>query len=887
MADELKVELEISDDLASAKLSNFNRVLDATERKINDTGKSSAFAKNFGVQFDEIEKKAEKTRKALAEVTSQRIVGGNFDGVTQSLIRAQNESTKLRARLAEIKSAIETTPSGKTSLLKIMAEDARAVELELAKIERLQQRLETKHSDSKSGAKSNGSDFVPGLADSTGLPLGFAAAGAAIGYGVGKFSSDIVEAARIAEDSNRVLLATAKETGIAYDQLSAKAKKFGELTGQSTSAATSTFASITQFAQQAGRTNEIDKFTQSLADLAAARGISAEQLPDMLTQLKTGQDEVFDKLKGANPSKFYDEYARSIGKTAESLTDLEKSQVRFDVILKSGLIFSGEAEKRMIGLSGKLDTFSAKWDNFYARAGTASAPFWKAQLDNAIAFFDFVEGKQKKVLTLAEEIERQTKRAEEAAKQLREQEVSIREAKANPTANLKNSALANINILDNFFDPAERQKQIDAAIMAATEQAEAYKNSLTKAIQGARGDLSFLKILQKDFQANSFKFDLDTRFQISEQLKDAISNGVSKGFNKLLQNKEATVQSLKKGLADIFASPDLTKDARESLTQSFTERIKQAVDSGKAKVRDLEKTFLSISDNLASRAGANNPFVAIFAEGDKAIHSLRENTRGLSKDLISVFEQMEQKQQQIQLFNARLDSALTAFDLRESASSFRNDKPKDFGLVQKEFFDKVVKRASGLNDISGLSATEKREFYERNLLAGSFGFNQLTQDSVVSSLARDRKPAEENINLSLQERLQKQFDIIEKLRNTSQLAETGSAADKRIIALTSGVNPNELTTEQRIQAAAARERQADRTEKSEQEATRLRAETLEVQKKIALEITKLREVAEKDGLIGLQVLFKDAETGAARDLTPSPTSRDVAEAFGGTSVSPY
>jgi hypothetical protein len=298
--DSLKVDLEISDDLASAKLSNFNRVLDATERKINDTGKSSTFAKNFGVQFDEIERKAEKTRKALAEVTSQRIVGGNFDGVTQSLIRAQNESTKLRARLSEIKSAIETTPSSKTSLLKIMADDARAVEIELAKIERFQQRLQNRsNSPASTGGNSRGNDFASGAIGATGLPLGYAAAGAAIGYGVGKFSSDIVQAARIAEDSNRVLLATAKETGIAYDQLSAKAKNFGELTGQSTNAASFTFASITQFAQQAGRTNQIDKFTQSLADLAAARGISADKLPDLISQLKTGQDEVFDKLKGA------------------------------------------------------------------------------------------------------------------------------------------------------------------------------------------------------------------------------------------------------------------------------------------------------------------------------------------------------------------------------------------------------------------------------------------------------------------------------------------------------------------------------------------------------------------------------------------------------------
>jgi hypothetical protein len=775
-------------------------------------------------------------------------------------------------------------------------------------------------------------------------------AGAAIGgltVGVSKFidvSRAAIDVSIQSQRANRLLAASATEAGLAYADLYEKNRKFAELNSISNTAAASTTARIAQLAKSAGRPQDIDKISIAFSDLGAARGISPKDLETLIGTIQSGQDEGLNRLGLPDPSKIYAAYAKEIGKTVEQLSQMEKVQAAVNAVVEKSEIFKGAAQARMKSLEGSVESLNARWENLtttisndFARsyevhsfleltsklvknlsgdvdelqlklakgikptdkeiAEAAEANFFSQNASRIGAgFFQFMSGAARVADVFTDQssfgyfrpFKDSPQKFADASigltdeyQQLHREDFLRQKINAQilENANQKKAAEEQKKNLD---DVLKKQEEIEASLKRQTE--------LQRVLADPRATLSDLRTgrnnLRNDFFGkNSALFDTD-KLKLADDFDKAISSGVQKAFSRTLRSTDK-VSDLKRAVAEINSSFDLLPEAKEDLVFSFEQKIKSAVDSGKAKVKELEKTFLSVFDNLAARAGANNPFVAIFSEGDKAIQNLRLNTIGLSKDLVSVFEQMERKQQQIQLFNARLDAGLTAFDLRDSAANFRNINPKDNGLVQKEFFERVVKRASGLNDISGLSDTQKRDFYERNLLAGSFSFNQLTQDSVVSSLARDRRPAEENANLGLQERLQKQFDIIEKLRNTSNLAETGSAADKRIIALTSGVNPNELTTQQRIQAAAAREREADRTEKSEQLAARQRAETLEVQKKIASEITKLREVAEKDGLIGLQVLLKDAETGATRDLTPSPTAQDVVEAFGGALFNRY
>ena len=83
--DTLSVELEILDGAAEVRLSGFERKILNTVEKITRAGEKIDISKDFTVEFSKIEQRAEKTRRALADITSQRIVGGNFDGVTQSL----------------------------------------------------------------------------------------------------------------------------------------------------------------------------------------------------------------------------------------------------------------------------------------------------------------------------------------------------------------------------------------------------------------------------------------------------------------------------------------------------------------------------------------------------------------------------------------------------------------------------------------------------------------------------------------------------------------------------------------------------------------------------------------------------------------------------------
>ncbi len=102
---------------------------------------------------------------------------------------------------------------------------------------------------------------------------------------------------------------------------------------------------------------------------AGASGVAKDQIPDLIRQIASGQDEAFDKLFGVNPSFFYDQYAKSLGRTAASLSDLEKAQARLSAVIDGG-VKSGKAyEEYQQSSAGHYDKLTAKASDYYRALG--------------------------------------------------------------------------------------------------------------------------------------------------------------------------------------------------------------------------------------------------------------------------------------------------------------------------------------------------------------------------------------------------------------------------------------------------------------------------------------------------------------------------------------
>jgi hypothetical protein len=299
---------------------------------------------------------------------------------------------------------------------------------------------------------------------------------------------------------------------------------------------------------------------------------------------------------------------------------------------------------------------------------------------------------------------------------------------------------------------------------------------------------------------------------------------------------------------------------------------------------------------------------------------------------------MEAKANATKLFEARLDNRLNVFDLREQSSAFRNfrepqikiENPGEFfekfidaGLKQIEkangggkrfnasftpdgsgflgysqtennpytrFHSNIFTDAGGRKYTNGFSQSDARNdllnAYDRvSNKDGGFGgfsvrqrtFDDLSDFEKQSYLRSLQK--QDDSGLRLQDKLERQLKIIQG-RNVLN-GDEQSIADKRFIALTSGLNPNQLTDRLREEAAAAREREAVRSERGEQDAKAERAKQIELQQKVYEETKKLRELVEKEGLQGV-IRIIDESNGKADVKSRSvktPTPRDTQDAY--------
>lgn len=889
--DELGIDLEFNDSDANRKADAFFAKMEAIQKGINTFGKDSTFGKDLSKQLVDLERRATQTRRTFQDMVTIPVKGGALDGLSQSAVRLQKEAIIVQKRLADIRAVDQRGKSD--SFLKILSEDAETAGLQLARLERQIERVNRRRSaSSPASLPAGGSGVGEGLASGFGIPTSAAAGSAAIAAGIAVVGKASLDAATEAKNAQVLLQSTAKETGKEYDKLKAQALAFGDATALSNSKAEATFARLTNFANAAGRSDKLEEFRKRFADLAAAKGINAENLGLIATQLNNLTDEATDKILNANPSAFYDKFALSLHKTADALTDSEKRAAVFDEILKRGALFDGTAEHRVNSAAGAMDQFNRTFENAKTSIGGALIPL--VEFTNAAIKLITADPAKFTSQAVLDEVARnqqaaQAKRVDQAVADLREMDKKIADAQKAPLASLQNFALSRLNITTAFNDPVARQKAIDDAI----KEAQTFVGDLQKRLEKAlsRGDLAVIKFANAEFRRNINLFDADTRDQFIQNF----SSAYSEGFRKILADAKKTLPEIRKALKEITASPDLTGGDRERLIKDFQAVIAKSVADGKAKIAELGKATDALFAGLFATAGQNNPFVKVFTDADKAIENVRISTAALNKDLQAVALNLVRQQNSADLFNARLNAGLESFDLREQAAAFRTGRitPKDNGRVDQATMDRIIKAAIqnreqvagggtfardiGL-DFNKLTEDQRRDLFEQQSIRNLRGAGQ-NDRMIASFLARQRADIESGAvvdpNASIQQRLDKQLQIIENLRPGSDTER--QIADRRIISLTNSLRPDQLTDRQNAAAAQARENEAARIENAERKAAEERAYQSTVQKSIDTNIAKLVKIAETEGMAGTIRIINEADDRVKVSLGKRPTDRSTAE----------
>ncbi|HMO80264.1 MAG TPA: hypothetical protein PKD24_05695 [Pyrinomonadaceae bacterium] len=295
---------------------------------------------------------------------------------------------------------------------------------------------------------------------------------------------------------------------------------------------------------------------------------------------------------------------------------------------------------------------------------------------------------------------------------------------------------------------------------------------------------------------------------------------------------------------------------RAQREREWQEQVKQ----GQDRVKELGQTWREAFTSLTAQANRDNPIVKVFQDADKAMRELRENVKGLPKELQRAAIQSQQAFNASQLFGARVDSALSAVNLRDMAARFRDDTAD-----RRRFSEDVLAR-------------DRAEFERRQGLGENFNV-----DAVRESLNQ----RERFINLRFREetpseRLDRQIEAIRRISPADDAQR--AIADQRILNLASGLDPNDLRRDQRESIAQIADRAAEREERRFKDAQKIQQNQERFLRSIDENIQKFLQKAARGGVQAVQqavdITVRD-ETGSAR-IERRASAEDTADYYAGT-----
>lgn len=623
------------------------REVEARVRKINEDILGiggGAGAKPAGVDNLVRSLEAAQSRTLSLQSTFTRLAAQSpLSRAGQDAARAANETQRLQQRLI----AVYQTRDGKP-----LASLEREIDATSGKLSALQQKMFRLQSGT-GAARGTGGELGSGIASGLGIPIGAAAIGAAGAGALLYGGKAALDAGRAAETANRSLASSAKEAGLAYDDLNRKSKSFGELTGITRTEANRTTAALTDLARLAGRPQDLELIQKRFADLAAAKGIDPNQISTIARQVIAGEDEGINRLGLPNPSKIYEEYAKSIGVATDKLSQQQQVTAILDAVMRKSMLFSGEAEKRLASGAGQFDLFTSRAKNAFAELGKSAV----RDLGGVLSYVNKLQAADFKGDLISGSIN---------AGYAAYRRVGIEREEAEAKAQIQRVAEA-YKYVENVLKEAARVS-IEARKVLRNDPIYIDPLRLTKDVEATRAGGDFFKSAEAARKREAYRGSLD-----------------DKGQQQFDRERAAYEQQQ-------IAGRTRLGDEQERKAKEVARKDEQAQKQALERVRGVRNDVGKLLSEMTREAGQNNPFVSLFTSGEAAAESMRKRLSLLGDESVNQFIRIEAKARETQAFALRIESSLRTFDLNTEArrlgqpqTGTNAEQDREFAVLQKRF----------------------------------------------------------------------------------------------------------------------------------------------------------------------------------------------------------
>lgn len=212
-------------------------------------------------------------------------------------------------------------------------------------------------------------------------------------YDLKRFTTDSIEAARVAAQTERQLEATARQSGLTMRSALGIGEQIRGNADLSRQEAQATTANVIRFARRAGGQGQEGAFSRAIADIAAQRNIENKDLAGAVDKLFRG--EGVEEILGREPEALFRQYAQrqlaarpdvsglfvgkerpdlrpmnqQIAEYVSHLSDAQKAQIIWNETLRAGGEAVGEAARRHATLEGRLDAARSRWADAHVSFG--------------------------------------------------------------------------------------------------------------------------------------------------------------------------------------------------------------------------------------------------------------------------------------------------------------------------------------------------------------------------------------------------------------------------------------------------------------------------------------------------------------------------------------
>lgn len=703
MANQLKVELIADPQNADRAVRNFEKGVDQAEQRMRDFGRNAQFGEDITAQMERVQRETLALQRSFNRLHGPQ---GVFDPMSREAQRAQARAFQLQQELDRIQKL--AMRGGAQTFLDDLAADALKAESAMKRLQKEELRLQIQSASRRPGSPGggagqpgSGSDVAGGIAGSLGIPL---SGGLAAAAGTALFVNGVnqaIDKAREGADANRLLTASATEAGFSYDLAGEKAANFAAQTGLSGTQAKQTFSSLLQVANVARATEDIDSIQKRFADLAAARGVAAQDLSTLAQQILSGQDEALNRMGLADPSKLAANWAAAHGRTVESMTQSEQVASRLDAVMRKGAMFDGSAEERLRSVSGQMELTNQSLSNLTTGIG-----------EGILANMEFRD-----LLSTINDALRAISTSSDEVRSKLAKGISPKDL-ANQEADTFGNVAFDV-LKDRMTSPAAAFAA--AFDLASGESLEVTMDRLNEAATGAhqrRRDALESQFNAEKQQIEAQKKAADEQRQVNEQKakteaeKIATQQAANERIRSLqvqigrddsLTSQIANVRLLKEevqrfGAAGVLATTDVTQKVAALDEQLFQTNKRMA-----EIVRSTFKETRSFLDDMQQRVNKDNPFITLFSQADTVMERSRERFRAYGEDFVEQMSAIELKAIEMDKLALRIEQSQKVIGLQSEIRKLQFG-PTGTSAEDERRLEIYSKRIAAARDIPGLEA---------------------------------------------------------------------------------------------------------------------------------------------------------------------------------------